>query len=492
MDIDIIETSPLERQVDITLGADRVEEESVQAFARLRRRVSIPGFRPGKVPQKELVRRYGKGVRAEVVGDLMKASISEALERDDLKEVVYLTPPELVDDSGQGGFSFRFRAELAPAINPQGYLGAKLVIEGKEINEETIDRQIDLMREEAAVFEPVEDRQVVAGDDYLTVSIKPVDPALQSEDLLLDHEMIQPNGQRQFEGLDEAVTGMTVGETREVTVGLTPDGRLARELGLEEVALSVQVHGIKRKVLPPVDDDLAKSVSRFETIEQLREDIRQRQLRAVQRDRKEQIRERLENLLLEKHPIELPAGYLKTRTEEYFAQQMERFQMAGLSREDLEGSRSSIHELVSETVKRRIRLEFILKAIAEREGIDVSAGEVERFLAEVARASGASGIRVQETFSDPNRRAMVEQQLRLDKTLDFLLSQTTILTEEESEARPEDAEPVVGEVAEGESGSEANSESGSEANSESGSEGGGAEPTDADGRIIPAGSESGE
>ena len=452
MDVEIVETSPLERQVQIAVEADKVEKESMNALQTLGRRVRVKGFRPGKVPKKELKRRYGQSVRRDVIQTLIRKTLSEALSREDLESVIYVSPPEVVDDNGSGGFSFRFHAEVRPELSPKGYLGLSLDTTQEAVKDEDIDREVERLRTQNAVIEPVTDRDEAGDADSLTVSYAPKDQNADLKFLEVTDHVLHMAEENPLDGLKEGLIGMAVGDQKDVTVTFPEDSPLTERIGGTEVVLNVTLHAIKQRVLPDVDDDFAEQVAEVETVVALREKIGDELGKLRERDFENQRRQELEEKLLGLVEFDLPTNFVTSRVEDEVRRQLQQFQQAGIDPEQLGLSMTAMKAEMTESVERRIKLEFVLKAISEREKVVASDLDVKEMIEKLARGAGQNAAELRRYYANPGNTQGLRERLALDKTLDFLLTKATISSEEPSATDLPVADPdepsadAVGEV----------------------------------------------
>ena len=444
MDVEIIETSPLERQVQIAVEADKVEKESMQALSTLGRRVRVKGFRPGKVPKKELQRRYGQSVRRDVVQTLIRKILTEALGRKDLESVIYVSPPEVVEDSGAGGFTFQFHAEVRPEISPTGYLGVALDVTKEPVADEDIDGEVERLRTQNAMIEPVTDRDEAAATDSLTVSYAPKDEAIEAQFLDVTDRVIHMDEDNPLEGLKDGLIGMSTGDTKEITVSFPEGSPMAEHVGHSEVVLDVTLHAIKQRVLPDVDDDFAEQVAEVETVVALREKIGGELEKVRERDYETQRRQKLEESLLELVEFDLPSNFVTSRVEEEVRRQLQQFQQAGIDPEQLGLSISTMKAEISDSVERRIRLEFVLRAISEREKITAGEADLNEAVEKIAASAGQNAAELRRFYANPANKEGLKERLALDKTLDFLLTKATILSDETSATNLPAADPDDG------------------------------------------------
>ncbi len=423
MDVEVIETGALEREVRVSVEPALVNAECDRALNTLRGRVRVKGFRPGKVPKKEIERRYGKSARRDALQVLMRASLGDVLAREDLKKVIFVTPPEVLDDDEQnGGFTYGFNAELRPEVTPKGYLGVALVV----VAAEDVDAQIERLRDRHATIEPVEDRTVVQAEDVVLITSTPVsdDPELSLfsyEDETVDLRQGLPYA----DGFAEGLVGHEVGETVEVTLTLPEGSPLEERVGGLSLAMRVELKGIKQRVLPELDQDFAEQVG-AESVESLRTEIEKAIRQRDEKERASSLRKQLEEALIEATPFELPTAFLNAQVEEELHQRIHRLQHQGIDLAALGLSVEALRGDVRTAVERAIRVEFILSAVAERESVEATEAEVDARVDQIAASDPRQAGQIRKYYKDAGRRNGLKARVRLDKTLDFLLAQATI------------------------------------------------------------------
>ena len=429
MNIEVIQTSPLERDVQVQVDADAVNSECIKAYNQLKKRVRVKGFRPGKVPQRELKRRYGGSVRKDVVKTLIRTQISESLKHEDLQSVLFVSPAEVVDDSGDGGFTFRFTAEVKPEVAPTGYLGLELNVASADVDDADVEAEIEQLRQSHAVVEPIEDRKTVEAEDWVEVNYKPTsdNEALQvlaqSEQLLrLTNEMTS----ERFGGL----VGGEVGTTVTLTVPFDGLSNAVDGVDDDNVEMAIEVLGLKRSVLPEVDAEFAEIAGDVDTVEELRAQIVERLTKTKADEHKKQVKETLEERLLSRHEFDVPKAFVKSRAEEELNNRLQTFRRSGISPEQVGLSIDAMREDARTDIERRIRVEFVLGAIADREKLTVGQKEFDEGLDRIARSAGSAAQQVRRLYRDPANRAAFTERLRIDKTLDFLISKATISSAE--------------------------------------------------------------
>jgi trigger factor len=198
------------------------------------------------------------------------------------------------------------------------------------------------------------------------------------------------------------------------------------------VELEAKAEAIKRRILPEVDDEFAEIAGQVDTVGELRQALREQIEARRASERKKQGREALEQKLLETAEFDLPRGYVDSKVDDEYAMRERTLKQSGLDTSTLSMARGAIEEQVRD----KVRLEFILAAIAEREGVEIADEEVESYIEGVVRRAGRSGPQIRQLYRDSGRRKALAEQLRLDKTLDFLLSRATFFSGGDSDDVP--------------------------------------------------------
>lgn len=427
MDVEVIETGALEREVRVGVEPALVSAECDRALATLRGRVKVKGFRPGKVPMKEIERRYGKGARRDALQVLMRKSLGDVLAREDLKKVIFVTPPEVIEDDEQGGgFTYGFNAELRPEVTPKGYLGVALSAADVVVAPADVDAQIERLRDRHATIEPVEDRTKVEAEDVVLISGAPVSDDPEMKIFSYEDETVDlRQGLPYAEGFAEGLVGHEVGETVDVPLTLPEESPLEERVGGRSFTMRVELKGIKQRVLPEVDDEFAELVG-AESAAALRTEIETAIRKRDEKERTASLRKQLEDALIEATPFELPTAFLNAQVEEELHQRIHRLQHQGIDLAALGLSVEALRGDVRTAVERAIRVEFILSAVAERESVEASEGEVDARIDQIAASDPRQASQIRKYYKDPGRRSGLKARVRLDKTLDFLLAQATI------------------------------------------------------------------
>jgi trigger factor len=395
------------------------------ATSDLARSVKVPGFRKGKVPLRVLEARVGRerifseAVESHIGGWFMNAAATTRIRPVAAPEYDYDLPGSEEDD-----FSFIATVSVQPKPDPADWTQLEVPYAEPEVPEEVVDEEIEALRASVAELTPVNDRPARSGDVVVIDVI--ADSGEGQRDLVVE---LGAGGL--IEELERALTGASPGETKEVELP-QPDGTTAKA--------SVTLKEVKEKALPPLDDELARAASEFDTLDQLRADIEQR-IRAVLEEQAEtDFRAAAADLLVRETGVQAAGPLVDARTRELlngFARSLER---RGISPEAyLQLSGQSGEELVAQLraeAELSVARELVLEAVADKLELDVPDSEIEELIREQAAAHGDDPDEaVAQVQATSGAQEALRADLRLRKALDRVAAEAKRVPVELARAR---------------------------------------------------------
>ena len=401
-----------------------LEHAVEHAASDLAQTVKIPGFRKGKVPRPVLISRVGKErLFAEAVDSHIGGWYSLAVARTRLRPI---TRPEYdfqLPTAEDKTWSFSATVEVQPLPEIVDWIGLEVPRQSVEVPEELISGEIDALRETVAELTPVSDRPARQGD---AVVVDLVSPSGESQ----SDTVVELGSGRLVEEIENALVGASVGDTRQVTY----------ELADESTALvDVTLKSISEKVLPDVDDELARAASEFDTLAELRADIEARLREQIDDEIDTVFRAAAVDTLVDASKIQ-PAGPLvETRTRELLNGFVRSLSRRGVTPETYFAATGSsetaliaqLHAEASLSVARELALE----ALAERADIQISDDDVKALIREQAEASGDDADEVIEQVWMHGQQEALREDLRLRAALDRLAADVKPISVEQAEAR---------------------------------------------------------
>jgi trigger factor len=414
----------------VELPPEDYERALDQAWRRVANRVNIPGFRRGKAPR-ALVERYAgpATIDQEAIGRLLPESYDKAVEEAGLAPIERPQFDVVQMERGQP-LIFKATVALRPAIDLDGYQQIEIKPDTVEVREEEVQNVLDRLRETQAQWVPVEDRGVEMGDQIIAdVQMAFADEGEGKPARTTNREdaevIIGQNGYP--EGFDQAVLGARAGETRTFRLqwpfgpqqeGEAPDVRTAD--------FTVTVKDVKRKELPALDDEFAKSLGEHETVEQLTHDVRRRLRDDALRAARTSTENKAVDAAIEKATFEIAERLIEAETDALVEERrraleeqritLERYlQLSGRSEEEW---RSEMREQAIRQLKARL----ILDELAEREGLTATPEEVQEEIETTALGYGDQAQEVRRTLSTDENRRRITTSLRRRKAIERLVA----------------------------------------------------------------------
>ena len=423
---DVKQVGPCKVEVKVTVPAAAIKGEMEKAFTELASNAVIPGFRKGHAPRK-LVERHFEDAVIEDTKRMMTARAWEQTVKDnDLRPIGEPDlPEEKVAYDAEKGLSFDLSLEVMPKFDADKYKGLELTKPAAGVGDEDVERALEGLRKRNAVLEPVEGGKTQQDDSpVVDVDIKVGDEVVQS----VSDQEISLGPDNWLRGLDaelwKDLLGKTPGESASKTVTL-PDAYQKEQYRGKEAVVSVTIKDIKRPKLPVLSDEFAKDML-YESLEDLKKDIRERISQGREREVHNALAAQVEEKLLEMAQFALPEELLKSMTENAINRQRMNLAYRGASRDDIEKAAPQIAEGAARQTERDVKLFFILQQIAEKEKIDVTESEVERRIQVLARVENQKPARYREELRKQGRLGLIRSEIRDEKTVSRLIELASV------------------------------------------------------------------
>jgi len=418
--------NPTRVRLTVEVPFEELKPSLDAAYRRIAQQVNVPGFRKGKVPARIIDQRFGRGVvLEEAVNEAVPQFYGQAVEAND---VHVLGSPEVDVTEFADGQELKFTVEVdvRPELELPEYEGLEVTVDDAEVTEEEVAGSIDALRDRFAVLTGV-DRPAQAGD-YLSLDVAASKDGTDIDDMGASGLSYEVGSDTLIEGLDDAVMGKAAGETATFTTKLH-----GGDFAGESVEVTVTVNSVKAKQLPELDDEFAEDASEFDTMDELRADVRSRLERQKRLAQLNQARDRALEALLAKVEVPLPEGLVQSDIQ-YRRETIERqLQMAGLTKEDyLEHERQSAEQFDSDIETRArdaLKAQFVLDAVAKKEQLSVGEGELTAHLLQRAAGTGLSPDQfAQQVVQSGNVPTLVSEVVR-SKALGLVLDNAKVRDE---------------------------------------------------------------
>jgi trigger factor len=420
MKVAVEEIEGCKRRLAVEAPVDVVTQEWERAYGRVQKRATLPGFRRGHVPRSLVKLHFADDVRREVaehlIPDVYRRALSEA-------RIDPVNEPDLQDLKLEEGAALTFTAvvEVKPAIALGDYRGVEVQHAPAPVTDADVGEALGRMREQHAQFRSVE--RAAATDDLVVVDYTLVPQ---------DHEPTTAAGYHFLVGsgtvlqeIDAAVIGMRAGEEREVSLRFADDHRMETLRGKSGTA-HLKLGEVKEKVLPALDDEFAKTLGEFETLDALRAEAR-RQLEARREaDARQELEDKIMDALLARHEFGVPDVMVMRQVAHQVEHTRERLRRQGVDPEGIQWDYTKIVGELRPAAEKAVRRALLLEAIADQETLAASEAEVDAEVERFARASQRPVPAVRRMMEKSGDLEALRHGLRDRKTLDLLIEHARV------------------------------------------------------------------
>lgn len=415
--------TPTRVKLNVEVPFEELSAEFDRTYRSLAQQIRIPGFRPGKAPAKLIEARVGRdSILAQVVNDALPGKYSEAVAETETKAI---GQPEIDLSELKYGESVTFTAEVdvRPEIDLPDYSTLAVEVDPIEIDDDAVDEQLEGLRARFGTLKGVDrgaqDGDFVSIDLAAEVDGEPVDEASTEG---LSHEV--GSGQL-IDGLDEALVGLKAGESKVFTTKL-----VAGDHAGEDAQVTVTVNSVKERELPEVDDEFAQMASEFDTVDELKESLRERVTQSKKVEQANAIRDKVLDALLDTVEVPLPEKVVEGEIE---GQQHQVIHALGHDDEQLakflEAQGTTREEWDAEArteAEKSVRTQLLLDAIAEQQETEVSQDELTQQIIFQAQRYGMQPQEFIQQLTQANQVGAVYADVRRGKALAGIVGQVTV------------------------------------------------------------------
>jgi trigger factor len=378
---------PTRVKLTVEVPFDELKPALDAAYKKVGQQVRVKGFRPGKVPPRIIDQYVGRGaVLEQAVNDALPGFYGNAVRE---QEVDTLGHPEIDVTQFADGDELVFTAEVdvRPDIELPEYDGLPVSVDDAEVTEEEVEEQLQGLRDRFATLAGVE--RVAAAGDYVSIDLAATVDGKPVEDASATSLSYEVGSDSLVSGLDEAIVGLSAGESKEFDTQLRSGGE-----GGQQAHVTVTVRSVREKQVPDIDDDFAQMASEFDTIDELRADIKERLSRVKTLTQGVQARDKVLEVLMDRVDVPVPAHLLGDEVAARREELEHQLSHAGISKQDLASQEGRTPEDIDADIEtgaaRAIRTQFVLDAIARKEELSVDETDLTE---EIVRRAGRMGAR---------------------------------------------------------------------------------------------------
>jgi len=424
MKVSVEEINSIKKKMSVEVPEEQVIKEVDSFYRELSQKAKIKGFRPGKVPRNILERHFKDYVKTEVMQKLIQESYPQALSEAKLHPI---SNPLIDPGEMEGGKPFQYAAtvEIKPEIKLEGYIG--LTIEGKKegVKDEEVEERLKNLQNIHAQLKTIsEPRPIQSGDfvilDYeASMENKPLDEGKATD------FTVEVGTGRFIPDLEEKLVGLKPDEEKEIEVSFPEDYGYKKWAG-KTLSFHVKIKEVKEKILPVLDDEFAKDLGDYSSLEDLRLKLREE----IEKEKKlileRQLKDQMVEQLLQANSFEVPESLVEEQTRTLVSDAKMRLASQGVDFKNLGLSEEKLQGDYREMAQKQVRTFLILEKIADQEGITVTDGEAEDRVREISERIHQKFDVVKRYYEKNGLIPEVKAGIMSEKILNFLLEKANV------------------------------------------------------------------
>ena len=437
------DTGTLKKTVTVTVPQERIDAKRDELFGELGQSAQVPGFRIGRAPKRLIEKRFGKEVSQDVRNSLVGEALGYVSENADFRTIgepdLELDDIELPDD---GEMTFSFEIEVGPQFDLPDLTGIAIEKVALEVTDERVDGYIDQVRQRQPKFEessegPAAERDIVIAETKVTV--EGIDSPVESKDTPLRVSAGQIEGLPLLE-LGKELVGKTAGDTASMEVAV-PESHPNEEWRGKQAAIDITITRLRRRILPEIGDEYAKSLG-FDSMEEFRQYVREQMEARLAAETTQAMRNQVGQYLLDNTKVELPPAFAARHTAQTLQRRYVDLMYQGVPRDRIDEHMTELQAAAESESARSLKLQFIVSKIAEAKDIEADEGEINSRVAEIAAKNDRRPDRVRHELEQNGSMSQIEAQIIEEKAFDMLLedAEITEISREEAQARRDAAQ----------------------------------------------------
>lgn len=433
MQVTVEDVSSVKKTLHIEIPEDEVARELNDTYNTLKKTAKIKGFRPGKVPRSVLERMFGKNVHADVSSKLIQNSFLDAIKQANLKVVgtPQVDPPEL---DPKGPYKYDATVEITPEIEDIDYQGLKLKRTNYQMSDDEVDAQLEALQKNLAQHQKISQERPARQDDIVLIDYegfkdrKPFAETGKTENFTL-----KIGAGTISKDFDNQLIGMKPGDTKEINVTF-PEDFFNKALANNEITFQVRLNEIRQEVLPEIDDEFAKKVGQYETLDELKNVLEDNLKQGYAKRVEQELNEQIFSVLISKTDFEAPDALVAMELEGIIEEAERSFAHRNTSMEELGLSREEIAEKYRDTALKQVKRHLILSKLIDQENLTLSDEELENGLKEMSENFGHSLADIKNYYGEHKDKLALLKHTLLEKKAINLIIDNSKIEEVEPEA----------------------------------------------------------
>jgi len=411
--------------LEISVPVEEVESETGKVVSSFQAKARLPGFRPGKAPASLIRKQFQSDIRQKVLENLIPRHLEKRVKEEDLH---LAGRPDITKVKFDPGAPLEFTAEfeVTPEVELKDYHDLTVTYHEPEVTDEDVTGRIESIRERKAEYVNIDPRPLEDGDHAL-VSLATIG-GVEGDPVKQDELMIEIGAPDTVPGFTEGLRGASPGEDREFDVSY-PEEYAQSKLAGRTVRFKSQVKGIRRKELPELNDEFAKDLGDYQSLEELKEVIRKSIFSERQFEAQQNAKNKLVESLVDLHDFPVPEAYVDRQIQTRMEQMLRNMQAEGADIKNLKLDWTKIKGAQRDKALREVKASLLLGKLADRESIAATRDEVDREVERMAKQQREPLAAVRFRMEKDGSLNRIASHIQTEKTLNFLFEHARKLAE---------------------------------------------------------------
>jgi len=421
MQVQVQRLSPVLLELNVEIEAPRVQQEIDKSYAKVSRTARVRGYRPGKAPRQVIAQVFGPRIAAEVAQRLVDETFPEAVRGNQVQPISSpaFEPQRVLANQP---FVYKARFEVLPEIAEVSYEALAAKRPSMAVSDEEVDQELERLRRENATLEPFSEPRGVLSGDVVTIDYSISVGGAVVSDAGAQGFQVELGAGTLLPAIETELLDKHPGDQVEVEIEM-PAQHPHPKLRGRKAQFRVELKDAKQRVLPALDDELARDVGEFETLAALREDVRKRLEKAQKEKADNSVAEQLVAELVKNNPLNVPSSLVE---QQYRITEQEILQRARATGSNPRSLGDELRQQVRQDSEMKVRAGLLIAEIAKRNSIKIGDAEIEEGIKELAEQSGKNVAKVRAEYREKGKRDMLVGMILENKVLDLIESKAKI------------------------------------------------------------------
>lgn len=406
-------------ELQFTIPVVDIDAEAEKVLKDYQAKVRLPGFRPGKAPVSIIRSRFEGEIRQQVLENLIPKALGERFRQENLNVV---GRPEIKDLKFEKGEPIEFKAEfeVAPVFELGEYVGVEAPYSEATVTDEDINQRLNAVREQKAEFVNEEPRPAADGD-FAAIALESI--AGVEEPVKSDEMVIEIGDKDTMPEFTENLRGVTPGETKEFDVKY-PEDYGQEKLAGKTVRFKVTLNQIRRKELPELNDEFAKDIGDFKTLDEVKDMVRSGLIREKEQAAQEAAKTAILDKLVDAHDFPVPEAFVDRQIEIQAENYLRSLAAQGVDLKEVKLDWNKLKESQKDRATRDVRASLVLEKVADREAIAATQDDVDKEVQRIARVEREAPAAIRIRLEKDGGLGRIAARIRTEKTLNFLFDKS--------------------------------------------------------------------